>query len=123
MDISSLLEQLNWIPWLAGPVWLGLTGLLVYTLYQTKATFHPNHPNYRWGLGLLAFIWAFPVYTYLFPAVWVGELGNIATLGYTIFYFSRTKKWSPNLALWILPQLFWISVASIYGGLLVIDHI
>lgn len=115
--MEELINALSWIDTVAATVWIVLTVIMFWILYRVHDLEGKKHPIFKFGIFLLVLVWLYPLYTFVFNQLEVGFAGNLITLWATISYASRLKAFK-KLAIWMIPQIVWIVLASIYVGLL-----
>ncbi|MEM9933379.1 MAG: hypothetical protein AAF824_07195 [Bacteroidota bacterium] len=121
MEAPFIIEKLSWIDKVAGGVWIGLSIILIWVLTILYREEGPEGRTFLTGVALLVFVWLYPLYTSFFSNVLIGEIGNIATLIFTLFFLFQLKRKYRNLAKWMIPQSVWLSVATCYVGLMIIS--
>ncbi|MEK6155183.1 tryptophan-rich sensory protein [Flavobacteriaceae bacterium 3-367] len=119
--MKNILHSLSWIDSVAGAVWILLTLIMIGVLYQIYRRKGYTKKSFYLGLLLLVLIWSYPLYTNFFDALEIGMAGNIFTLLMTVLYMVRLKTVSIGLSKFMIPQAIWLSVASLYVGLLLLD--
>ena len=119
--IENILNELRWIYMVAGGVWVVLTVFMIWVLLEIYKSLGDKNPYFRLGLFLLAIVWLYPVYTGLYQQLEIGFVGNIFTLFITILYMSKVNKISKSLPKWMIPQSIWLTVATFYTGLMIVD--
>ena len=121
--MENLINALSWIDTIAATVWIGLTVIMFWILYSVYGREGKQHPVFRFGVLLLVLVWLYPLYTYLFNQFEVGLAGNLITLWATISYRNRLKVLDKKMANWMVPQIIWIGLATVYVGLLLLDKL
>ena len=121
MNLIDFIKSLNWIDNIAATVWIMLSAILVWVLFKTTQQVGWRNKYVYWQIGLFIFIWMHPVYTSIMKGNAIVEIGNIATLILTVFVFYKIKVQFNTLANWLIPQIIWITIASLYIGLKLID--
>ena len=121
MNLKEFFKSLSWIDNIAAPIWIILTILLAWTLFKTIQQIGWKNEYVYWQIGLLVFIWMHPVYTSIIKGDTIVEIGNIATLILTVIVFYKLKIQFNTLANWLIPQIIWITIASLYIGLKLLD--
>jgi hypothetical protein len=117
MNLHNFLAALQWIEEVAAIVWIILSAILVCTLFKTIQQ-QGWRSKYVYGqIGLLVFMWLHPVYTSIIKAKGIVEIGNIATLILTALVFYQLKLRFGSISNWLIPQMVWLAVASLYTGL------
>ena len=119
--MKNILHSLSWIDSAAGAVWILLTLIMIGVLYQIRQRKGSTKKSFYLGLLLLAMVWSYPLYTNFFDALEIGMVGNIFTLLITVIYMMRLKNVSIWLSKFMIPQAIWLSVATFYVGLLLLD--
>ena len=117
MILKDFINSLSWIDIIAAPIWIILSVVLIWILLKIINQVGWRNEYVYWQLGLLIFIWMHPLYTSIIKGDTIVEIGNIATLILTVFVFYKIKVKFNNLANGLIPQIIWISFASIYIGL------
>lgn len=118
--MEKIIESLNWIDNAAIPVWILLSLLMLWIQYQVYGMEDRKHAIFVLGFVLLALIWLYPAYTYLFNQLEVGFAGNLLTLVVSWIYWIRLRTLSLKLSRLMVPQLIWLIVASVYVGSLLV---
>jgi hypothetical protein len=122
MNLHNFLAALQWIEEVAALVWIILSALLVCTLFKTIQQLGWRSKYVYGQIGLLVFMWLHPVYTSIIKAKGIVEIGNIATLILTVLVFYQLKLRFGSISNWLIPQMVWLAVASLYIGLKLIAH-
>jgi len=115
--MKDFIHSLSWINNIAAPIWIILSIILIWLLFKTVQNVGWQNKNIYWQIGLLVFIWMHPVYTSLFKGDNIVEIGNIATFILTFLVFYKLKIQFKSLAHLLIPQIIWITIASLYIGL------
>ena len=118
--MENMIESLSWIDSAAATVWILLSLIMFWILYKLYESVGSTHPTFRFGVFLIILVWLYPVYTYLLNQLEVGLAGNILTLAATVMYMKKLKKILPAIAKWMIPQIIWLILATIYVGAMVI---
>lgn len=118
--MNNLIEALDWIDTIAGTVWILLSIIMFWLLYKVYEILGSRHATFYLGIFLLAIVWLYPLYTFVFNQLEVGFLGNILTLVVTVVYMKRLRAISTNLSRWMIPQIVWLIVASFYVACMLI---
>ena len=118
--MENIVEALSWIDTIAGTVWIILTVIMFWLLYKVYDALGSKHSTFYFGVFLLAFVWLYPLYTYLFNQLEVGFAGNILTLVFTVMYMNKLKVISRILSRWMIPQIIWLIVATFYVGCMLV---
>lgn len=121
MTLETIIEALFWIDTIAATVWIFLTVIMFWILYQLYGLEGKQHPIFRFGVFLLVLVWLYPIYTFLFNQLEVGMAGNLLTLWATIYYMLKLKKLPFKKYLLLLPQIIWLLIASFYVGCLLAE--
>lgn len=121
MNTQGIIDKLSWIDSVAGGVWILLTIIMLGMLIKLHRDGYRKDKIFKIGVGLLIFVWLYPLYTGFYQSLIIGEIGNIATLIFTIVYFSALKKKYNLLQNWMIPQIIWLSVATFYVGLMIMN--
>ena len=122
MNLKEFFKSLSWIDNIAAPIWIILTILLAWTLFKTIQQIGWKNEYVYWQIGLLVFIWMHPVYTSIIKGDTIVEIGNIATLILTVIVFYKLKIQFNAFSNWLIPQIIWLTVASLYVGLKLIAN-
>jgi hypothetical protein len=117
MNLHNFLAALQWIEEVAAIVWIILSAILVCTLFKTIQQLGWRSKYVYGQIGLLVFMWLHPVYTSIIKAKGIVEIGNIATLILTVLVFYQLKLRFGSISNWLIPQMVWLAVASLYTGL------
>jgi hypothetical protein len=117
MNWKDFINSLKWIENIAAPIWIILSIILIWLLFKTVQQVAWQNKIVYWQIGLIVFIWMHPVYTSLIKGDTIVEIGNIATLILTVLVFYKLKVQFNSLANWIIPQIIWITIATLYIGL------
>jgi hypothetical protein len=117
MNLHNFLAALQWIEEVAAIVWIILSAILVCTLFKTIQQLGWRSKYVYGQIGLLVFMWLHPVYTSIIKAKGIVEIGNIATLILTVLVFYQLKLRFGSMSNWLIPQMVWLAVASLYTGL------
>ncbi len=120
--MKSFLSYLSWIDGVAGAVWVLLSLIMVGVLFQIYRKKGSSNPHFILGLFLLMLVWLYPLYTSFFANPEVGMIGNIITLLITLAYMARLKSISQHLSRFMIPQVVWLFIATIYVGVMLIDQ-
>ena len=91
MSAQDIIGYFSWIDGIAGGVWMILTGLMIGMLIRTYRQFGRMHKYFYLGLGLLIFVWMYPLYTSFYTNIIIGEIGNVATLIFTLVVMMALK--------------------------------
>ena len=118
--MENVIEALSWIDTAAGTVWILLTIIMFWLLYKVYELLGSSHPTFYFGIFLLALVWLYPLYTYLFNQLEVGFLGNVFTLLVTVLYMNRLKQLSIKKSRWMIPQIVWLVIATFYVGCMLV---
>ncbi|WP_276391361.1 hypothetical protein [Eudoraea chungangensis] len=121
MNIENTIDALFWIDQIAATVWIILSLIMFWILYQLYALESKEHPVFKFGVFLLVLVWLYPVYTFLFNQIEVGFAGNLLTLWATSHYILKLKKLAFKQYLLLLPQIVWLLVATFYVGCLLAE--
>lgn len=121
MNIENTIDALFWIDQIAATVWIILSLIMFWILYQLYALESKEHPVFKFGVFLLVLVWLYPIYTFLFNQIEVGFAGNLITLGVTAVYMKKLKNLPFKKYYLLLLQLFWLVLASVYVGLLLLE--
>jgi len=117
MNLHNFLAALQWIEEVAAIFWIILSAILVCTLFKTIQQLGWRSKYVYGQIGLLVFMWLHPVYTSIIKAKGIVEIGNIATLILTVLVFYQLKLRFGSISNWLIPQMVWLAVASLYTGL------
>jgi len=123
MDTVAIEQSLSWIDQVAGGVWVGLTALLglsAYRLARTQGTFRNRYTNRL--LVLVALIWTYPLYTFGFQSLLAGLIGNIVVAAFAGYVVTYSWKESHQAALLVTPIIGWLSVATFYISLMIVNR-
>ena len=112
--MEDIINALSWIDTIAGTVWIVLTIIMFWLLYQVYEQLGSTHPTFYFGIFLLALVWLYPLYTFLFNQLEVGFAGNILTLVITVMYRKRLNALAIKYGRWMIPQIVWLVVATFY---------
>ncbi len=112
--MEDIINALSWIDTIAGTVWIVLTIIMFWLLYQVYEQLGSTHPTFYFGIFLLALVWLYPLYTFLFNQLEVGFAGNILTLAITVMYRKRLNELAIKYGRWMIPQIVWLIVATFY---------
>ena len=118
--MEDIINALSWIDTIAGTVWIVLTIIMFWLLYQVYEQLGSTHPTFYFGIFLLALVWLYPLYTFLFNQLEVGFAGNILTLVITVMYRNRLNVLSGRYGKWMVPQIIWLIVATFYVGCMLV---
>lgn len=118
--MENIIEALSWIDTVAVTVWIVLSIIMFWLLYQVYDSLGSSHPIFYFGIFLLVIVWLYPLYTFLFNQLEVGFLGNIFTLLITVLYMNRLKELSLKKSRWMIPQIIWLIIATFYLGCLLV---
>ena len=94
--MEDIINALSWIDTAAGTVWIVLTIIMFWLLYQVYDRLGSTHPTFYFGIFLLVLVWLYPLYTFLFNQLEVGFAGNILTLVITVMYRKRLNTLSAS---------------------------
>ena len=122
MNVQDIISKLNWIDSVAGGVWMGLTLIMCLVLQFIYRKQGPRSTMFKWGVFLMLLVWMYPLYTAFYTQMEIGMIGNIFTLGVTWIYFTKVRTILPSRAFWLLPQMLWLGIATVYVGLLLVDR-
>ena len=112
--MEDIINALSWIDTVAGTVWIVLTIIMFWLLYQVYDRLGSTHPTFYFGIFLLVLVWLYPLYTFLFNQLEVGFAGNILTLVITVMYRKRLNTLSAKYGKWMIPQIVWLVLATFY---------
>ncbi len=118
---TNLIDAFSWIDTVAATVWILLTVVMFWILYQVYGMEGRKHPVFKFGVFLLVLVWLYPLYTFMFNQLEVGFFGNLLTLGATAVYMKKLKNLPFKKYYLLVPQLFWLVLASVYVGLLLLE--
>lgn len=121
MNLKDFIQSLNWIDNLAAPVWITLT--IIWILFKMIQQVGWRNENVYWQLGLLIFIWLHTIYSFYIKGYAIVEVGNIATLILTLWVFNKLSVPFKRLAKWLIPQIIWITIASLYIALKLFNNV
>jgi hypothetical protein len=107
----------SWIDIIAAPVWIILSLVLIWIMIKIAQEIGWRNATFYWLIGLFVFIWLHPLYTSIIKGYVLVEIGNIASLILTVLVFYKLKVQFKNLANWLIPQIIWLIIASIFIGL------
>ncbi|CAN5407942.1 tryptophan-rich sensory protein [soil metagenome] len=99
--------------YVVGAMWVLLFALIGLSRYLLNASGDFAAGTKVWTVGLLLFCLAYPIYTIGFQSEIIGLIGNIATIGLTIYVMSRTLKFSRAATFLLAPIVVWVSFASL----------
>lgn len=116
-DLKQLLDYFTWIDLIAAGVWIVLTVIMIWILYRIHRVMGSKNPYSYLGIFLLVIVWLYPIYTYLFNQLEIGAAGNVFTLLVTLRYGSKLKELKQGLHRYMIPQIIWLIVATLYIGL------
>ena len=119
--MKNFIAYLSWIDSVAGGVWILLSLIMIGVLYQIYRKRGSANPYFFLGLFLLIIVWLYPLYTSFFDNMEIGMAGNLITLLVTIAFMLRLKSISKRLSQFMIPQVIWLFVATVYVGLMLID--
>jgi hypothetical protein len=117
MNLKDFINSLSWIDNIAAYVWIILSIIMFWLIIKTVRQVGWQNNSVYWQIGLLVFTWMHPAYTSLIKGLAIVEIGNIATLILTVLVFYKLKTQFNSLSNWLVPQIIWISIASLYIGL------
>ena len=111
--------SLGWVPYAAGPVWLGLSALMGWGAWST---FRSGTPDARLHgvlvLGFMALCWLHPVYTGIAAAfgrqTLAGLVGAIVTLLVALPLLAVVRTSSTQAAAAIAVVCVWVGMAGVY---------
>jgi hypothetical protein len=109
--------MVSWIDIIAAPVWIILSLVLISIIIKIAKVIGWRNVTFYWLIGLFVFIWLHPFYTSVIKGYAIVEIGNIASLILSVLVFYKLKVQFKNLANWLIPQIIWLIIASIYIGL------
>lgn len=95
-----------------GTVWVVLFALMGVARWLLNAFGDAAKSVKNWILILLIFCFIYPFYTLGLSSEKIGLIGNLATIGLTIFVITRTWKFSKIASLMIVPMILWLIIAS-----------
>ena len=122
MDTTEIVQSLSWIDQVAGAVWVGLTALLglsAHRLARTQGTFRNRYTGRL--LVLVALIWTYPLYAFGFHSLLAGLIGNIVVAIFAGYVVAYSWKASNQAALLVTPIIGWLSVATFYVSLMIVN--
>ncbi|MEM8887817.1 MAG: tryptophan-rich sensory protein [Bacteroidota bacterium] len=119
--MSKIIESLSWIDSIAGFVWLVLSGIMIYILFRIKGLEGTKNKYFSLGVFLLVIVWLYPLYTGFYSSLEIGAVGNVFTLGVTLWHLIRLKELDRRLSSLMIPQIIWLSVATFYVSLMILD--
>jgi len=122
METVTILENLSWINQVAGGVWIFLTGLMLFVISRIYKSRGWKNESMYWMLILLIAVWLYPVYTGFYRYLIIGEIGNVLTLVLTLLTFLQVNKSMKKLSFFLIPQLLWLSIATIYVGIQISEY-
>lgn len=99
--------------YVVGTVWVILFGLIGASRYLLNSAGEWAKGTKALLVGLLLFCLAYPIYTIGFNSEFIGLLGNIATILFTVFAMYRTWKFSRAAAYLLSPIVLWVTFATI----------
>ncbi len=106
--------SLDWIPGVAGGVWIVLTVLMGIACRLLLRAGSPSSKRHaRLVIGLIVFCWLYPLYTLGFQLI-PGFIGNILTVLAAAWVVLTIRQSSRSAALLVLPVIVWTSVATVY---------
>ena len=121
--MQKIIESLSWIDSVAAIVWIGLILILLIILKNLHAEYGWKDKALRLGIILLVVILAYPLYTGFILQLEIGFIGNIAALIMTLSLRKKLGNRSRKESRWLWPQIIWLSIASIYVAMMLIeDH-
>ena len=121
--MQKIIESLSWIDSVAAIVWIGLILILLIVLKNLHAGYGWKDKALRLGIILLVVILAYPLYTGFILQLEIGFIGNIAALLMTLSLRKQLGNRSRRESRWLWPQIIWLSIASIYVAMMLIeDH-
>lgn len=114
--MKNILPYLTWISTIAGPVWIILSFVMLYTLLLIQKAKGVYNREWLSVLALIVVCWLHPVYTTGNPLV-VELIGNVFTLIFAWIVYLIAKQQLPVPAKYLLPVMIWLFCASIYIGI------
>ncbi|MFE4106032.1 hypothetical protein [Almyronema epifaneia] len=122
MDVDAVVKQLSWIERVASRVWVVLTLMMLASLcFLVKAEGQIWQKYVYSVLALIAMVWLYPLYTFGFRLV-PGLIGNIAVgllAAWVVWFVSASSAIAAYL---IVPVIIWLSVATVYVILLLLNN-
>ena len=118
--MEKIIDALSWIDTAAGTVWIVLTIIMFWLLYNVYEKVGSKHPTFYFGILVLVFVWLYPLYTFLFNQLEVGFVGNIVTLVLTVMYMNRLKEILKEKWRLMIPQIVWLVLATFYVGCMLV---
>lgn len=114
VDAQEISDSVSFAPSgeFVGTVWVILFGLMGAARWCLNR-FGAAARNAKWWIvGLLFFCFIYPFYTLGLSNEIIGLIGNIATIGLTVFVISRVWKFSKQSAFLLAPIILWLTFAS-----------
>jgi tryptophan-rich sensory protein len=119
LDVGKLIENLSWIEKVAGGVWVFLTILLLFAIFDIAKSQGGWKNKYVFSIIILiVFIWLYPFYTLGFQLI-PGLIGNIAVGLIACFIVWFVWPLSRKAGLLTAPVIIWIFAATFYVSLLI----
>ena len=115
-----MLPYFSWIDQAAGFAWVWLSVIMVSLLIRIGQTKGLRNSLFMMGLFLLTVVWLYPFYTGLYTWLITGFFGNIATLILTVMFSKRLRNLSQETPRWMVPQMVWLSLATVHLALLIV---
>ena len=119
--MEDLLKNLEWINSAATVVWIILIVIQVIVLKNLLNLKLRKHKSFKMGITLLFLVLVYPIYTSFDLQLEIGLLGNLVTLFITIAYQRVLKNLQLKENKWLIPQIVWLLVVTIYVGLMLIN--
>jgi hypothetical protein len=117
MDLRDFVKSVSWITNIAAPIWIILSIILIWILFKTVQQVGWYNKFVYWQIGLFIFVWLHPVYTSFLKGDIIVEIGNIVSLILTVLVFYKLKIKFGSISNWLIPQIIWLTIASLYIGL------
>lgn len=73
-------------------------------------------------VSLMVFVYLYPLYTNFYSNLMVGAMGNVLTLGMTVWAARVVGELSPKFSQALIPQILWIVIATIYVALQILGQ-